>query len=514
MSRHEARGPPSKRGRMEGAPRGSRGANLREHEIEEELSKYDPNARPNNVLLFTVLNADYPIDVSIISKVCQPIGKVDRIVIFRRGYVIHAMVEFDCLDSAISAKKNLHGCDIYSGCCTLKVEYAKTDRLQVKRNDDMSWDYTDEFNRSVAGLSKERPVLLTEPPKMNMGSSGLGGMGSGGMGMASALGGLNGVGGLGMGLTGMSGGNIGMSGSGGMGGGLGSSLGGGGMAGNSFSGMASSLMGAINGGIGGMNMGNMDLGRMTANDSYGNSSGGHGGGMGKMGSSYGNSSSVNYNNRGGRGAVAMIYGLEPDKFNCQRVFNLFCQYGNIMKIMFLKTKEGCVMMEMAEPEGVQNIIENVSNTAMFGLKVRVDWSKKDYVTDVKNPHTLPDGSPSFMSFEMDRNNRFDTPERAAKNRILPATKFLHFFNVPKMDDDELEKIFTENGLPSPVRIKWFPGGSERSGSGLVEFDSIQEACEALVICNHHKIEGDKFPYIMKLCFSQGPREQRRDRVRD
>merc|ERR1719312_473718 len=108
------------------------------------------------------------------------------------------MVEFDCLDSAIQAKKNLHGCDIYSGCCTLKVEFAKTDRLQVKRNDDMSWDYTDEFSRAGHGLPKERPVLLTEPPKMSMGTGGgggpaggIGGMGSAGLGM-----GMGGSGGM------------------------------------------------------------------------------------------------------------------------------------------------------------------------------------------------------------------------------------------------------------------------------------------------------------------------------
>jgi len=264
--------------------------------------------------------------------------------------------------------------------------------------------------------------------------------------------------------------------------------------------MASSLMGAISGGMGGMSMGvgsGMDMGRMGGgHDGYGTSMSS----MGGMG--YGG------NNMRGRSAVAMIYGIEPDKFNCQRVFNLFCQYGNIRKIMFLRTKEGCVMMEMAEPEGVQNIIENVSNTAIFGLKVRVDWSKKEYVTDIKNPHVLPDGTPSFINFENDRNNRFDTPERAAKNRILPATKFLHFFNVPKMEDADMEAVFTDNGAPAPTRIKWFPGSSDRSSSGLCEFDSVQEACEALVIGNHTKIEGDKFPYVMKLCFSQGPRERR------
>lgn len=35
------------------------------------------------------------------------------------------MVEFDSVQSAQRAKASLNGADIYSGCCTLKIEYAK-----------------------------------------------------------------------------------------------------------------------------------------------------------------------------------------------------------------------------------------------------------------------------------------------------------------------------------------------------------------------------------------------------
>ncbi|MEQ2223275.1 hypothetical protein ILYODFUR_035096 [Ilyodon furcidens] len=48
----------------------------------------------------------------------------------------------------------LNGADIYSGCCTLKIEYARRccalsplqpNRLNVVRNDTSSWDYTKPF---------------------------------------------------------------------------------------------------------------------------------------------------------------------------------------------------------------------------------------------------------------------------------------------------------------------------------------------------------------------------------
>jgi len=208
---------------------------------------------------------------------------------------------------------------------------------------------------------------------------------------------------------------------------------------------------------------------------------------------------------GGRGgaAVCMIYGLEPDKFNCQRVFNIFCQYGNINRVMFLKNKEGTAMIEMDCPDSVDRAIHNLNHTAIFGLKLRLDWSKKQYIDEVRNPHELQDGSMSYADFSRDRNNRFDTPERAAKNRVIAPTSILHFYNVPKMGDDEMEAMFTDRGAPAPNKVKWFPAKSEKSVSGLCEFDSVQEACEAIALVNHTEIEGSnkKYPYCMKLCFS-------------
>lgn len=79
----------------------------------------------------------------VIHQICSPNGKVIRIVIFKKNG-IQAMVEFDTLDSAKRAKHALNGCDIYSGCCTLRVEYAKVrnlvwpTRLGVPKNSSIS----------------------------------------------------------------------------------------------------------------------------------------------------------------------------------------------------------------------------------------------------------------------------------------------------------------------------------------------------------------------------------------
>jgi len=60
----------------------------------------------------------------VMHKVCESTGEVLRIVIFRRRGV-KAMVEFANIEAANRAKEALFGADIYSGCCSLKIEYAK-----------------------------------------------------------------------------------------------------------------------------------------------------------------------------------------------------------------------------------------------------------------------------------------------------------------------------------------------------------------------------------------------------
>ena len=97
--------------------------------------------RENHVLLLTVINPAYPITCDVIHQICGPHGKVLRVVIFKKNGV-QAMVEFDSIDSAKRVKLNLHGCDIYSGCCTLRIEYAKPTRLNVYKNDNESYDFT------------------------------------------------------------------------------------------------------------------------------------------------------------------------------------------------------------------------------------------------------------------------------------------------------------------------------------------------------------------------------------
>jgi heterogeneous nuclear ribonucleoprotein L len=107
-----------------------------------------------------------------------------------------------------------------------------------------------------------------------------------------------------------------------------------------------------------------------------------------------------------------VYGLDTDKFNCQRLFNLLCLYGNVVKINFLKSKEGCAMAEYDGGAAVERACRYLGHTKVFGAKLRLEPSRKERVEDIRKPHEMPDGTDSFESFFRDPNNRLQSQSRS------------------------------------------------------------------------------------------------------
>lgn len=67
-------------------------------------------------------------------------------------------------------------------------------------------------------------------------------------------------------------------------------------------------------------------------------------------------------------------------------------------------------------------------------------------------------------------------------------QILHFFNTPpSLTEEQLVSLFNgKDVLPTAVRM--FPLKTERSSSGLVEFESIAESVIAIMKCNHIPVE--------------------------
>ncbi|KAK3233288.1 hypothetical protein CYMTET_56405 [Cymbomonas tetramitiformis] len=97
----------------------------------------------SNVLLCNVENDVYPINVDTLNTVFSPYGTVQKIAIFEKNNGVQALVQYPDMHSAATAKQALEGHAIYDGgYCTLKLTYSRHTDLNVKVNNQRSWDYT------------------------------------------------------------------------------------------------------------------------------------------------------------------------------------------------------------------------------------------------------------------------------------------------------------------------------------------------------------------------------------
>ncbi len=521
---------------------------LSQHYIEQQLNRKPAEPeKPNHILLFTVLNPTYPITCEVLHTICAPVGGgVLRIVIFKKNGV-QAMVEFDSVDSAKTAKESLHGCDIYSGCCTLKIEFAKPSKLNVYRNDADSWDYTNpnlgsgkrgaggggggagEDEEAGAQPVSQRPVLLKEPLAVAVNGGG-GGSGAAGASVATtAAAAVNGVqlvraaeaaatfengfhsaaAAAGQQANGsmLSAGLDVLAATGAAGGAVtttspsAAAAAARAAAAAAAAGQTAAIMRGAAGAAGAPGASILTTVPTTSSAAVtaaGLSAGLSAAAAAAGGSPYGGGQHHH------QGSVCMVYGLCPEKMNAARIFNLFCLYGNVVRVKFLKTKEGCAMVQMGDGLAVERVVANLNNSTFYSSKMQLGFSKQAFLADVQSPYQLTDGSPSFQDFMGSKNNRFINPEMASKNRIQPPSKILHFFNTPPgLESSDIESVFVSSQAPRPKCVKMFPSKTERSSSGLIEFETLSDSLEALVACNHHPIPNPsgKFPYIMKLCFS-------------
>ncbi|XP_014253211.1 heterogeneous nuclear ribonucleoprotein L isoform X3 [Cimex lectularius] len=468
-----------------------------------------PESEPNNVLLFTIINPVYPITVDVLHTICKPNGQVLRIVIFKKNGV-QAMVEFDSIDTAKRVKEALNGADIYAGCCTLKIEFAKPTKLNVYKNDMDSWDYTnpsgmdaelarhlEEDPDSTPFLPQTLPFHLPcwnyrprdKPPETaHTRQAPL--LQEPRFGVAPQL------------YRGQTQSNY-MD-----------------FEDNAYTNGRPSAYGdyvseryppaPVDKFVSPPISPRMFLDVLASSRRF--MVKGVPGREGLVapppppppprGGTFQDLAPTN-GVPGGAGCVLMAYGLDPNKANPDKLFNLFCLYGNVIRVKFLKTKEGCAMVQMGDNISVERCINHLKNMPLFGGTLQLGYSKQTFLSQVAQPYNLPDNSVSFKDFAASKNNRFMNPSMASKNRIQGPAKILHFFNTPPdITEEQLLAVIEEKEVNKPSQIKLFPK-KDRSSSGLMEFDNLEDAVNCLVNCNHVPIKNpeSKFPYMMKLCFS-------------
>ncbi|NWH35674.1 PTBP3 protein, partial [Chloropsis hardwickii] len=95
-----------------------------------------------SVLRIVVENVFYPVTLDILYQIFSKFGFVLKIVMFHKNNQFQALLQYADAMNAYCAKMSLDGHCIYTGCCTLHIDFSKLTNLTVKYNNDKSRDFT------------------------------------------------------------------------------------------------------------------------------------------------------------------------------------------------------------------------------------------------------------------------------------------------------------------------------------------------------------------------------------
>ncbi|NXG25115.1 PTBP3 protein, partial [Grallaria varia] len=95
-----------------------------------------------SVLRIIVENDFYPITLEMLYQIFSKFGYVLKIVMFNKNNKFQALLQYADATNAYYAKMSLDGQSIYTGCCTLHIDFSKLNSLKVKYNNDKSRDFT------------------------------------------------------------------------------------------------------------------------------------------------------------------------------------------------------------------------------------------------------------------------------------------------------------------------------------------------------------------------------------
>lgn len=81
------------------------------------------------------------------------------------------------------------------------------------------------------------------------------------------------------------------------------------------------------------------------------------------------------------------------------------------------------MVQMGDSVAVERCVQHLNNIPVGNNgKIQIAFSKQNFLSEVINPFSLPDHTPSFKEYTGSKNNRFLSPAQASKNRIQPPSK--------------------------------------------------------------------------------------------
>ncbi|OAF70622.1 hypothetical protein A3Q56_01667 [Intoshia linei] len=199
------------------------------------------------------------------------------------------------------------------------------------------------------------------------------------------------------------------------------------------------------------------------------------------------------------GCVLAIMGL-ANAFNCTKLFNLMCQYGNIVKIKILN-RRNCGMVQMRHRSECKRTIMLLNGVCIYGSKLELSFSKLSFLIFHSNDsQSLADGTLSSAEYAPTTFNKF---KKTKFHSFYAPKRTLFFSHVPiSFKSDKINQVFKKLSLKEPDEILCLRRAAI-SKSGLMEWDNLDDAISAIMGIQHYRFvdEALQNSSTLKLSFA-------------
>lgn len=167
--------------------------------------------------------------------------------------------------------------------------------------------------------------------------------------------------------------------------------------------------------------------------------------------------------------VVIVNGFPSDKMGCDELFNVFSNYGNIIRIKIINKKPDNALIQYTESVMAANAVECLKDIHICNKSVSVNFSKITSVLPAGvdperatkadgSLQTTPSGglpSKDLRTVEYERSpfNRFTRKTVYSNTNISRPSQFLHVSNLTEnITEEKLNAAFSKVEKPSAIRI--------------------------------------------------------------
>jgi polypyrimidine tract-binding protein 2 len=192
---------------------------------------------------------------------------------------------------------------------------------------------------------------------------------------------------------------------------------------------------------------------------------------------------------GGERPVLIVSGFSPDHVGCDQLFNLFSNYGLIIRIKILHNKSNAALIQFDDGKQATQAMNFLRNVRMFGGTLDINFSRFSSIT--VSPSAASSGPTSdgkTVDYERSPLNRFSRSKPVNAQNLTAPTEVLHVSNInsSSITEDAL-KQHLENAAPV-TQVKLFDHLGKQMG--LVRFASVEAAVNAMCLM-HNTLVGSQ-----------------------